>query len=287
MQERELEAMSGAVALAGSLHLPDAAARGCVLMHPGSGPSNRWNDGYFDQIRDHLVEHGVAVAAFDKRGVGGSTGRWEDAGIVAQADDALAALDVVRRVPELGGVPIGLFGHSQGGWVVIEAASRETVSFVICNSGPGVTPAQQERFALISSLPAGDDPAPHLAKFDRGLALARAGAPFHAVMMYADDLDPYVPEDEASWEFWVGMLDHDPRPALEQLRVPVLAVFGVDDRIVPVLQSVEVFAHAVDEGLLTLAVIPGANHRLQRGDPPRLAEGYLDVLTDFLDGCLA
>ena len=45
--------------------------------------------------------------------------------------------------------PIGLFGHSQGGWVVVEAARRATpAAFVITNSGPGVSPAVQDRFAL-------------------------------------------------------------------------------------------------------------------------------------------
>ena len=61
-------------------------------MHPGSGPSDRDNDVFFPPIREHLLDAGVAVCSFDKRGVGGSTGRWEEAGIVEQADDLLACL---------------------------------------------------------------------------------------------------------------------------------------------------------------------------------------------------
>lgn len=251
-------------------------------MHPGSGPSDRRNDGYFDPIRSHLVGQGIAVAAFDKRGVGGSTGRWQDAGINEQADDAAAGLDIVRAIPMLGGVPIGLFGHSQGGWVVIEAAARGAVPFVVTNSGPGVSPAAQERFALLTSLPPGEDPAPHLEKFDRGLALARAGASFADVVALADALDPYVPEDELSWQLWMRMLDHDPEPALTRLRVPVLALFGAVDRIVPVDDSVAVFERAVAPHLLTAVVLPDGNHRIQSGDPPLLVDGYLESLTAFV-----
>ena len=68
-------------------------------MHPGSGPSDRDNDVFFPPIREHLLDAGVAVCSFDKRGVGGSTGRWEEAGIVEQADDLLACLHELRRSP--------------------------------------------------------------------------------------------------------------------------------------------------------------------------------------------
>ena len=71
-------------------------------MHPGSGPSDRDNDVFFPPIREHLLDAGVAVCSFDKRGVGGSTGRWEEAGIVEQADDLLACLHELVGHPDLG-----------------------------------------------------------------------------------------------------------------------------------------------------------------------------------------
>ena len=80
----------GPVTLAGSLWLPQAAPLATVLMWPGSGPSDRDNDVFFPPIREHLLGGGLAVASFDKRGVGGSTGDWRDAGIEEQADDARA-----------------------------------------------------------------------------------------------------------------------------------------------------------------------------------------------------
>ena len=137
---------SGDVELAGSWWEP-AAPMATVLMHPGSGPSDRNNDTYFPPIRDHLLAAGIAVASFDKRGVGGSTGRWQDAGIAEQAGDAAAAISHLAAHGATS--PIGLFGHSQGGWVVLEAARRTAhAAFVITNSGPGVAPAVQDRFAL-------------------------------------------------------------------------------------------------------------------------------------------
>jgi hypothetical protein len=46
------------------------------------------------------------------------------------------------------GVPIGAFGHSQGGWVVYEAVGAyDDFDFAIANSGPGVTPPSRSATA--------------------------------------------------------------------------------------------------------------------------------------------
>src|SRR5207253_9898881 len=78
----EIEADSGGVRLAGTLWRPAAPPVAGVLMHPGSGPSDRDNDVLFPPIREHLLRAGIAVCSFDKRGAGGASGGWRDAGVV-------------------------------------------------------------------------------------------------------------------------------------------------------------------------------------------------------------
>jgi pimeloyl-ACP methyl ester carboxylesterase len=288
---RPLQARSGPVVLAGTLWEPDTDAVATVLMHPGSGPSNRDNDVYFPQIRALLLDAGIAAASFDKRGVGGSTGDWRDAGIADQAADATAALDAMRAAgaPE----PIGLFGHSQGGWVVVDAAVRDArVAFVITNGGPGVSPAVQDRFALANAgRRAGRSPEGVerlLARFDLMVELARDGvsaadAAARLGPPDGDELDAYGGTgDAAEWALHRRLIDHDPRPALRRLTVPVLALFGADDEITPVAISVEAFREAVRPDLLTIAVLPGGDHRVQAGEPRQLVDGYCSALVGFV-----
>jgi len=269
-------------------------------MHPGSGPSDRDNDVYFPPIREHLIGNGFAVCSFDKRGVGGSTGRWQEAGIVEQADDllaCLAALSSDSAVPK----PVGLFGHSQGGWVVIEAAGRAPeIAFVIANSGPGVTPARQERYAhvtyLTGAVVTADEMCEALEPYDRLLGALRRGAAFQDVCgQFATEQLPDLyrrrglilfPDDEEFWNFLLRIHDYEPRHALERIRVPVLALFGADDQLVPVQDSIAAYREAVRPELLTLAVFPEADHRIQTGDPPELADGYLDKLSTFVADAL-
>jgi pimeloyl-ACP methyl ester carboxylesterase len=294
--QRELEVPSGEVRLAGTLWLPAEEPTAIVLMHPGSGPSDRHNDVFFPPIRQHLLAAGIAVCSFDKRGVGGSTGDWREAGIEAQADDALAAVRALLADEQLS-APVGLFGHSQGGWVVIEAASRgRDIAFVVTSSGPGVTPGEQERYSAKTRLErngASDtEVADGLRSFDALLEFVRAGVALADVGSRMDAARLVLPPgfelaEEADWELMRALVDYDPRGPLEQIRVPVLALLGADDPIVPVDASVAVYETAVRPELLEVRVFPGADHRMQVGDPPRLADGYLDALTAFIRTAVA
>jgi uncharacterized protein len=267
-----------------------------MLMHPGSGPSDRDNDVYFPPIREHLLEAGVAVCSFDKRGVGGSTGRWQDAGIIEQADDLLACTATLLSDPKVP-KPVGLFGHSQGGWVVVEAAGRNPpIAFVVTNSGPGVTPAEQERYShrtyLAKSGVTESEMDEALEPFDKLVDALQRGATYNDVRrqveseqlpsVYRERKLVLFPDNEKLWSFLLRIFDYDPRAALERIRVPVLALFGADDALVPIGASVTVYRGAVQPQLLSVAVLAGADHRMQTGDTSRLAEGYLEMLTSFV-----
>jgi uncharacterized protein len=293
MTSHELSVDRNGVTLAGTLFLPESTPTATVLMHPGSGPSDRDNDVFFPPIREHLLGSGFAVASFDKRGVGGSTGRWQDAGIAEQADDALACATALLEDEDLG--PLGLFGHSQGGWVVVEAAGRPAaIAFVVTSSGPGVTPVAQERYAALTDLRAKGLPQERIdeamSDFDLLTELARDRVPFEearrrmeAKSSRASALDsPFVPDDEDVWNFVCHALDYDPRPALERISVPMLALFGADDSIVPVADSGAVLRAAVQPELLSVEIFRGAGHRVQVGNPPRMAHGYLETLSSFV-----
>ena len=153
------------VALAGSLWMPGPRPKSVVVMHPGSGPSDRNNDVLFPPIRAALLDAGHAVASLDKRGVGESTGSLWTTSIEQQAADLVECAAAVSI--RLRGVPIGAFGHSQGGWVVYEAAGTTSVfDFVVANSGPGVSPADQEHHALRRATDGHVDQAGALMLFD-------------------------------------------------------------------------------------------------------------------------
>jgi len=284
--------------LAGSLWATDHEPRAAVLMWPGSGPSDRHNDVYFPPIREHFLSLGLAVCSYDKRGVGESTGSWLTSGIDVQTADALACVEHVSAL--LPGVPVGLFGHSQGGWVVIEAAAkRPDLAFVIANSGPGVSPAAQERYAtmarLVDQARSIEEFADALRCFDLVLTCMSAGAAFASTAARVEraglthvyrrpDLFSFPLDDPDVWPYATVIIDHDPRRAMRSLAVPTLALFGANDHVVPVDSSVAAYESYVAPELLTIAVLPDGDHRIQRDG--QLVDGYVAALDAFVPSAL-
>ena len=284
----ELFATNGELLLAGTLHLPDGEPLATVLMVPGSGPSDRDNDVYFPAIRAGLLDRGIAAASFDKRGVGESAGHWCDTDPAQQTADVAAQLACLRETPGVESARLGLFGHSQGGWVVLEVAAADpSVPFVITNSGPGVTMARQERFATEAHMTAAGAPAEAVAEAlatqDALVALVRGGADFESVRAAAGE-DGQGPQDAAELDLVRRWLDHDPRPALERLTCPLLAIFGDEDLITPVDESIAEYraARAGRPGDLDIETLAGGNHRVQTGDPPTLHPAYASTIGDWI-----
>jgi hypothetical protein len=136
-REREVVIQSGNVRLAGTLTLPPGPGpfAAVVLLHGGGA-----QDRNFLWVAPFFADAGVAVLAYDKRGVGGSTGDWRSAVAADLASDAVAAVDFLRAQPEIDRGRIGLYGSSNGGWVAPIAATvaPERIAFVIARSASGL-----------------------------------------------------------------------------------------------------------------------------------------------------
>ncbi len=147
--------------LAATLHLPAGTGPfpAAVLVHGSgriSGDQMASGHGY------PLLSRGIAVLAYDKRGVGGSTGEYTGIGpgnsekmFDLLASDALAAVEALANRRDIDAGRIGIFGVSQAGWIAPLAASRsDRVAFVVLLSGPAVTVGEEIAYSRL----AGEDP---------------------------------------------------------------------------------------------------------------------------------
>ena len=285
------------------LWIPDAAGPlpGIVLVDgSGDGACDDWGE-----WPERFVGCGAVVLAHDKPGCGGSPGNWMEQTFDDRARETLAALAVLRAHPACSGQPVGLLGFSQGGWVALLAATSGDADFVVSLSGPGVTPAAQDRVRIERELRARDIAPDAIAEaldwIDERARRLLAGEPAEDV--FADQLrladrSWYAGTTEyfdtlPALSFLGRILDFDPVPALQRVSCPVLALFGAADTLVPVLPSVTAFAEnlpTLDGDPHGIAVFPGANHGLFTADPdpavPRteqLARGFLPIVAGFLE----
>jgi pimeloyl-ACP methyl ester carboxylesterase len=139
--------------LAGTLYLPNKSSGSrvpAVAMIHGSGPQDR--HGYASLIglmAQRLARNGIAVLAYDKRGVGGSSGDWTRAGFGDLAADAAAALTALRAHSAVDPVRVGLAGSSQAGWIAAEAIrSQADPAFVMLvgAAGSALSAAEQNLY---------------------------------------------------------------------------------------------------------------------------------------------
>ena len=136
-----------AVRLAGTLTLPRAPGRHPVIvLIPGSGEVDRdgtlFGHQFYLVLADDLTRRGFAVLRSDKRGLGGSGGKFADATSFDFASDIEAGLAFLRSRPDIDTSRIGLIGHSEGGLIGTMVAGRDPgIAFLVLMAANGIPAA--------------------------------------------------------------------------------------------------------------------------------------------------
>jgi hypothetical protein len=321
-KEEEVSLSNGALKLSGTLTIPQGAGPfPAVIMITGSGTQNRDEEIFgfklFRVIADHLTRKGIAVLRCDDRGLGSLS-----AVLLATtqdfAGDVVAQAAYLRGRREIAPDKVGLFGHSEGG-IIAPLANREgNFAFLVLMAGTAVSGREVllEQIALIAGADGASEAEIAEAVASQKKAYALMGKPEgekEIERMMADqvrkglvrmtpeqrqavaDPDAYVKNVTAAQlaalhsPWFRFFLDYDPRPALEAVRCPVLALFGEKDMQVSPKQNLPVMEKALKKGGnpdVTFKVIPGANHLFQKaktGSPSEYAALEKDFAPGFLD----
>jgi dienelactone hydrolase len=295
-REEEVRFRNGEIELAGTLLLPDGPGPhpAVVFLH-GSGSEGRWASTY---LARRVVRGGTAALIWDKRGVGGSSGSWEDAGFEDQAGDVAAAVALLRSRPEVDAERVGIHGHSQGGTIAPLVAVRSSADFVIGSAASGLPMDDVEVFSVgnfvgIPSM-SGEEALLARAYVEALVDVAYHGAPRDSLDAITERargrewfFEPPAPEN-SYWSFSRRIADYDPLVWWRQVDVPVLLVYGSEDERVPVEPSVAAITEALESvgRSATVRIFYGADHtfRLRRpGDEwPRTVPGYPDLILEWL-----
>jgi pimeloyl-ACP methyl ester carboxylesterase len=283
------------VSLAGTLTLPGhAGPHPAVALVGGSGPNGRdevlLRHPVFLVWADYLTRRGFAVLRYDKRGVGQSTGSFAAAAGADFADDARGAFQFLLSRPDIDPARTGLVGHSEGATLApMVAASRPGVAFLVLVGAPGVPGdqlllGQKDLVGRAAGTP------------EEELATQRAQGEAVDAMIHREKDSPELETDlkkllkaqhgeepaqvaKAIASPWFrSFLTTDPKPVLEKVTCPVLAVTGGLDLQVPAPQNLPRLEAALRAGGnrdTTMVVLPGLNHLLQEaktGSPVEYGE---------------
>jgi pimeloyl-ACP methyl ester carboxylesterase len=115
-------------------------------VDPATGTRGGVSSRYLTEHARQMARHGFAVLRYDPPGVGRSTGESGFDSLDLRTEEAMAALQTLQSRPDIRPDQVGLFGVSQGAWVIAMAAAAfpQDVAFLISVSGSGVSVALQQ-----------------------------------------------------------------------------------------------------------------------------------------------
>jgi uncharacterized protein len=253
--------------LHGTIVAPTGArGRPAMVLVAGAGSTDR-ND--YRPEAEAFARSGIVTLIYDKRAdYSRATTSFQDL-----ATDALAGVDLLRSRPETAASRVGLWGHSQGGWVVpLAAAGSGSVAFVVTVSASGLRP---DRAQLWSNR----------------MYLAHAGVDEDLI----DPIGTHLSRMLINLGLF-GDTGNDPVTNLTNVRQPLLGVFGDHDRSTVPGESLTIYRQALEHGgngRYTLRVVHDADHDMRYSTDgfsahnTRFAPGYVDLVTSWVNGLAA
>ncbi|HEY1192035.1 MAG TPA: alpha/beta fold hydrolase [Gemmata sp.] len=197
-----------------------------VLLHAGSGPTNRDGNGPLTRtdnlkmVGRALAAQGLAVVRIDKRGIGASAKalvKEEDVRIETYAGDVVAWANALRQDARF--TKLGFVGHSEGALIGLIAAKGAKFDALVSLCGPG-RPLQT---VLREQLKAGA-PEKLYAQCDAVIAELEAGRPVkdppkELAALFRPSVQPYL----------ISTFKHDPAKLAVGVGAPFLVVSGSTD----------------------------------------------------------
>ncbi|MFI7614681.1 alpha/beta fold hydrolase [Nonomuraea terrae] len=253
IRDEEISIAAEGQRLEGTLRVPLTPGRHPAMVFvSGSGNGSRTE---FTPQAEFLAKAGVATIAFDKRTIGYN---FRDRDFALLADDVLRMVEYLRTRPEVDPERVGVWGVSEGGWVVpIAAAKSSSVGYMVLVSSPNVSPLRQVAWALNEQV-------------------LRLRAPIGARDLLTRGMGA------VGFDF----LRYDAMPALSQVKQPVLAFYGTTDPSIPFVESTKALITALGKAGnddYTIRFMANGDHamRVNGGD---FTQGYLETLANWILG---
>ena len=175
-REVEVHFTCEGVTLAGTLTLPpDPGPHPALVWVHGSGEAGRLT--YKAPLVQTLIQSGLAVFSYDKRGVGESQGvccPGDSDHFNLLAADVAGAVNALRSRSDIDPKQIGLLGANQAGWIVpLSVARLDHVALIALVDAPVVSTGEENLYSRLTGEEGGQ--ASGLSKEEIAQRLKKAG----------------------------------------------------------------------------------------------------------------
>ena len=280
----EITFQSGEFSLVGELRTPAGTGPFPVVLfvHGDAPGANRTFFGMYLPIMERMLKAGYAVFSWDNPGAGESTGTIDRQQITQQqAQIVTDAIDVMKAYPGIDPGRIGLWGVSMAGWVMPRVLmASDDVAFMICQSCGSMSGEDEAVFRTVAQGYCGQVPEEATGQLEillTELDEARTFDTYDGYLHYREVLDELaalgsvtVPNHVTSEAAWLANdpafeFAWSPVHVIEQVRIPVLAIWGERDTKIDPIRAAHAYRDALEQAgnsNYRVEVIPGADHTL-------------------------
>jgi pimeloyl-ACP methyl ester carboxylesterase len=241
--------------------------RPAVILVPGVGPEDRDEAiagvPVFGLVAGAVADAGYLVVRYDRRGVGQTGGRTENATLEDYRDDLLQVLDWVRHRKDVDADRIAVLGYDDGGAVAMLAAAKDdrikALGLIAVPGSTGRDYVLEQQSRTLATMQLSDaDRAAKVALEHRLIDAALSGTGW-------ETLPPDLGHG-AEQPIFKSWLLFDPSATLKKVKQPVLILQGLADADLPRAHAdrLATVAHARKRPVdaTRVALIAGVAHNL-------------------------
>lgn len=257
---------------------------GILLIH-GSGKQDRDEtfglfNGTFKEMAMFLSENGFATIRYDKRGVGQSGGDFLASGLYDFARDAESVFNYLKSREEVDPSQIFLIGHSYGGKVATKVSSRhpEVAGLILLACVASQEPdnlIRQNKFISEVKKESEEERKARLEMLDSWAEKVKN----RDLQNYSDYFKPNalsrefqkMQQDNPFPPIWMSQaMEYNQLKTLEKLKMPILAVSGASDWLVPPSETklLEQTLEEANHPDFEVDVFPEIDHHFIRVESP-------------------
>lgn len=275
-------------------------SKAVIILIPGYGRTDFVAGNWFATLRNKLVACGLTVCFWDKSGCGKSDGEFNaQQPVENSADEAIAAIQAIKKLQIAGAEKIGLWGISRAGWICPLINEKWPIDFWISVSGTDdkenfgyllksnliiAGKAEKEAERLFQAWKQGHKLFCTHAKYEhylKAIQPLRQDSTCRRLFGYTNE--PIITEKaradyQAQQKLYTSKGHYDKKSGLwvyidqfdEKLRTincPVLALFGANDSQIDWRKTKRLYEKTIGSGTkakLTVKVFENCNHSLQK-----------------------
>lgn len=213
--------------LKAALQMPDKPTGELVILHAGSGPTNKdgntiggGSNNSLKMLAEDLATEGIASIRFDKRGIGENTTlvkKEEELTLEAYVEDVSSIIKYSKQDDRFD--EVHLIGHSEGALIMTLAAQTNEVNSLITLAGAGRFADVILKEQLLASVPPNvlKESTDILEKLKTGEQVSNI--PLELQSLFRVSVQPYL----ISW------LKYAPQEELAKIKIPVAVIQGKND----------------------------------------------------------